>query len=50
MLKLDLPNIKYTGGRVAVKDDGPITLNMPFVAIYDPVTGGSAKLTRTPTT
>ena len=43
-----LPNIKYTGGRVSVKDEGPITLNMPFQAIYDGVTGGAAKVTRNP--
>ena len=45
---LYLPNIKYTGGRVAVKDEGPITLNMPFQAIYDGTTGGAAKVTRNP--
>lgn len=49
-LQLDLPNIKYTGGRVSVKDDGPITINMPFTAIYDQTAGGSAKFTRSPTT
>lgn len=43
-----LPNIKYTGGRVSVKDEGPITLNMPFQAIYDGTTGGAAKVTRNP--
>jgi hypothetical protein len=48
--QIDLPNIKYTGGRVPVKDDGPITINLPFVAIYDGTTTGSAKITRTPTT
>lgn len=47
---LDLPNIRYTGGRVPVKDDGPITINMPFQAIYDGTTNGAAKLTRNPTT
>ena len=45
-----LPNIKYTGGRVDVKDDGPITIQMPFQAIYDGTTGGAAKITRNPTT
>lgn len=49
-LTLDLPNIKYTGGRVAVNDDGPITLNLPFQAIYDNTTLGAAKFTRNPTT
>lgn len=45
-----LPNIRYTGGRVPVKDDGPITINLPFQAIYDATTGGGAKITKDPTT
>lgn len=49
-LQLDLPNVKYTGGRVPVKDDGPITISMPFMAVYDPTTAGSVKFTRNPTT
>ena len=49
-LTLLLPNIKYTGGRVSVKDSGPITINLPFMAVYDGTTTGSAKLTRYPTT
>lgn len=49
-LDLDLPNVKYTGGRVPVNDDGPITINLPFQAIYDATTVGAAKFTRTPTT
>lgn len=49
-LTLNLPNIKYTGGRVPVSDDGPITINLPFQAIYDATTVGAAKFTRNPTT
>lgn len=49
-LTILLPNIKYTGGRVDVKDDGPITIQMPFQGIYDLTTGGAAKITRNPTT
>ena len=29
-----LPNIKYTGGQPDVKGEGPITLTMPFQAVY----------------
>jgi hypothetical protein len=47
---IDLPNVKYTTGRVAVKDDGPITIPMSFTAVYDGTTAGSAKITRAPTT
>jgi hypothetical protein len=45
-----LPNVKYTGGRVPVSDDGPITINLPFQAIYDATTVGAAKWTKNPTT
>jgi len=48
--QLDLPKVKYTGGRVSVKDDGPIVISLPFTAVYDGTTAGSAKLTRNPTT
>lgn len=47
---LSLPNIKYTGGRVPVKDDGPIMISMPFTAVYDSGTAGAAKIVRNPTT
>ena len=49
-LTLLLPNIKYTGGRVPVKNGGPITINLPFIGVYDVTTTGSAKFTRNPTT
>lgn len=43
------PKIKYSGGSVPVSGDGPITLNMPFTAIYDGTTELTAlKLTRVP--
>jgi len=31
----NLPRIKYTGGEPDVKDEGPITLAMPFQALFD---------------
>lgn len=45
-LSLELPKIKYTGGRVPAKDDGPILINLPFIAMYDATTVGTAKFTR----
>jgi hypothetical protein len=30
-----IPRIKYTGGQPDVKDEGPVTLAMPFQALYD---------------
>lgn len=34
-LTIELPRIKYTGAPVDVKDIGPITMAMPFQALYD---------------
>lgn len=33
-LEIFVPNIKYTGARLPVNDDGPIMLKMPFQAVY----------------
>lgn len=36
-----VPRLKYTGGDVPVADEGPVSINMPFQGILDPVTGTS---------
>ena len=41
-----LPNIKYTGGQPDVSGEGPITLAMPFQALYDSTVGTNIKITR----
>lgn len=46
--KLELPRVKYNGGKPDVTGDGPITLAMPFIALLDPVTNTNCKLTREP--
>jgi hypothetical protein len=45
--KLILPKIKYTGGKPDVSGEGPITLAMPFQAIYDPISQTNIQLDRT---
>lgn len=35
-LTFTLPRVKYTGGQPDVSGEGPITLAMPFQALYDP--------------
>ncbi len=45
--KLTLPKIKYTGGKPDVSGEGPITLAMPFQAIYDPISQTNIQLDRT---
>lgn len=46
-LSLSLPNIVYTGGDNAAQGDGPITLSLPFTAIYDETAAASLIFTRT---
>jgi hypothetical protein len=45
---IKLPRIKYTGGQPDVNGEGPITLSMPFQAMYDSVTGSNIFIERTP--
>ena len=45
-LTFTLPRIKYSGGDVPVNDEGPVTINMPFQALLDSVTGTTMTLTR----
>lgn len=44
---LTLPNIVYTGGQPDVSGEGPITLNMPFQALYDSVNDTNIIIERT---
>lgn len=46
--QFNLPNIKYTGGQPDVSGEGPITLSMPFTALYDNTQASSLVITRTP--
>ncbi len=41
-----LPNIKYTGGQPDVSGEGPITLAMPFQALYDATAQTNLKIER----
>lgn len=41
-----LPRIKYTGGDMDPPQSGPITVNMPFTGLIDPVAGTSLMFTR----
>lgn len=41
-----IPRLKYTGGDVPVSGEGPVSINMPFQAILDPVTGTNFQITR----
>lgn len=42
-----IPRIVYTGGDRPVSGEGPVTLNMPFQALYDSTTGTNFQITRT---
>lgn len=45
-LEIFVPNIKYTGSRLPVNDDGPIMLKMPFQAIYSSADACALRITR----
>lgn len=46
--KFILPRIKYNGGQPDVSGEGPITLSMPFQALFDATTGTNLIIERTP--
>ena len=46
-LEFFLPNIVYTGGDNVVVGEGPITLSLPFTALYDETEATNLRLTRT---
>lgn len=41
-----VPRLKYTGGDVPVTGEGPVSIQMPFQGILDPVTGTNFQITR----
>ena len=41
-----IPKLKYTGGDVPVSGEGPVSIQMPFQGILDPVTGTNFQITR----
>lgn len=45
---ITLPRIKYSGGDNSVDGEGPITLSMPFQALYDSCTGTNIRIDRFP--
>lgn len=46
--QINLPRIKYTGGQPDVGGEGPITLAMPFQALYNAASASQIVITRTP--
>tara|TARA_R100000005_G_scaffold95776_1_gene78724 strand:- start:246 stop:1154 length:909 start_codon:yes stop_codon:yes gene_type:complete len=47
-LALALPRLVYTGGSLPALGTGPVTLSLPFTALYDESAGSNLVLTRTP--
>ena len=45
-LEFLLPRIKYSGGDISVDSEAPVTVSMPFQALYDTATGTTMQLTR----
>lgn len=45
-ITITLPNIKYTGGQPDVAGEGPVTLPMPFQALYDTTQQTNIKIQR----
>lgn len=43
-----LPRVKYSGGDNPVDGEGPVTLNMPFQALYDECSGTNIRIDRIP--
>lgn len=45
---ITLPRVKYSGGDNPVDGEGPITLSMPFQALYDTCSGTNIRVDRIP--
>ena len=45
-MTFSMPRIKYSGGDVPVSGEGPITLSMPFQALYDSGAGHTLQITK----
>jgi hypothetical protein len=43
-----LPRVKYSGGDNPVDGEGPVTLSMPFQALYDEASGTNIRIDRIP--
>lgn len=41
-----LPNVKYNAGPIPVSNDGPVTIAIPFQALFDATTGTNVQVTR----
>lgn len=41
-----VPKLKYTGAEVPVSGEGPVSIQLPFQGILDPVTGTNFQITR----
>lgn len=46
-LEFFFPNVKYTGATKTINGSGPISLAMPFKALFDTTTGSNLVITRT---
>ena len=47
LIEYRIPRIKYTGGQPDVSGVGPVTLTMPFQALFDPTLGTNIAMDRT---
>lgn len=45
-MAISLPNVKYTGGTKSIGGQGPVSLEMPFVGLYDSGTSTNVSITR----
>lgn len=45
-MTFSMPRIKYTGGDVPVNDEGPVTITLPFQALYRSLSGHALQITR----
>ena len=43
-----IPNVKLTGATKTINGNGPVTMSMPFIGLYDATTTSNIKFTRTP--
>jgi len=43
---ITIPRLVYSGSDTAVSGEGPITLSMPFTALYDPTEMTNLKIVR----
>lgn len=46
-MEFNMPNVKYTGATKTVNGQGPVTIALPFKALYDSVSANVLTITRT---